>query len=67
MAPKTFSLVTGILFLLGALVHLVRLFLGIHVIIGTTVVPVWVSWLVVIGCGYLAFEGFRISRITKAQ
>ena len=67
MTPKTFSLVTGILFLLGALVHLARLFLGLHVTIGTTVVPLWVSYLVVIGCGYLAYEGFKISRVPKAQ
>lgn len=65
MTPKTFCLITGVLFLLGALGHLARLLLGIHVTIGTTVVPVWVSWLVVIGCGYLAFEGFKLSRNAK--
>jgi len=67
MTPNTFGLVTGILFLLGALVHIVRLLLGVHVTIGSIVIPFWISWLLVIGCGYLAFEGFKISRITKAQ
>ena len=67
MAPKTFCLITGILFLAGALVHLVRLILGIHVSIDTTVIPFWISWLVVIGCGYLAYEGFKLSRAARPQ
>lgn len=62
MAAKTFCLVTGILFLLGGLVHLVRALLGLHVMIGSTIVPNWVSWLVAIGCGYLAYEGLKLSR-----
>ena len=45
MTPKTFGLVTGILFLLGALVHIVRLLLGVHVTIGSIVIPFWISWL----------------------
>jgi len=62
MTPKIFCLITGVLFLAGALAHLVRLFLGLHVTIGMTVIPLWVSLVVAIGCGYLGYEGLKLSR-----
>ena len=67
MTPKTFCLITGILFLIGGLIHLARALLGVHITIGTTVIPNWVSMLVAIGCGYLAYEGFKVAKTLRMQ
>ncbi len=45
-----------------ALVHLVRLFTGFTVTIGTWSVPLWVSGVAAVGAGVLAIWLFRLSR-----
>ena len=67
MAQRTFSLITAILFLLIALLHALRLLRGWHVVIGDLSVPVWVSWLGLVVAGYLAYEGFRLSRRIRSE
>jgi hypothetical protein len=62
MTATAFCRITATLFLVGGLVHLARAMLGVHITIGSNVIPNWISVLVAIGCGYLAFEGFRLSR-----
>jgi hypothetical protein len=62
MTQRTFSLITGTLFLLIALVHTDRLLRGWQVSIGDMVVPLWVSWIGFAVAAYLAYEGFRLSR-----
>ena len=62
MTPRIYALIAGIVFLLVALLHALRLFRGWHVVIGDLSVPVWVSWLGLAIAGYLAYEGFRSSR-----
>lgn len=62
MTSKGFCLITGTLFLIGGLIHLARALVGVRIMIGTTVIPNWVSTLVGIVCCYLAYEGFRLSR-----
>jgi hypothetical protein len=62
MAQRTFSLITAILFLLIALLHALRLLRSWQVTIGDIVVPVWVSWIGLAIAGYLAYQGFKLSR-----
>ena len=62
MNQKTFSFVVSVIFLLVALGHLLRLALGWHAVVNMWAVPMWVSWVAILIAGFLAFEGFRLSR-----
>ena len=62
MTQRTFSLVVGVVFLLIAVGHLVRVVLGATFVVVGMAVPMWPSVLAVIFMGYLAFEGFRLAR-----
>ena len=61
MSHRTFSLIVGVVFLLIAIGHLVRVALGATFIVEGVAIPMWPSLLVVILFGYLGFEGFRLS------
>ena len=67
MSPKTYGVITGILFSLGAVAHLTRLITGSQITLGSTTLPVWVSWIGVAVGAYLGFEGFRLSRFEQAE
>lgn len=62
MTQRTFFLVTSILFLLVALLHGIRLLEGWQVTIGGAVVPLWVSGIGLAISGFLAYEGFLLSK-----
>ena len=62
MTQKTFSLVAGVLFLLVALGHVLRIAFRASVVIQNTSIPMWVSWIAFVVAGYLAYEGIRLSR-----
>jgi hypothetical protein len=67
MTQRSFCLITSILFLLMALLHAVRLLQGWQVTIRGAVVPVWVSWIGLVIAGYLAYEGFTLSRRIRTE
>jgi hypothetical protein len=50
--------VTATLFLVVAIMHLLRIIFGWHVEIGGLSIPFWVSWLGVLVAGALAYLGF---------
>ena len=62
MSQKTFSLTAGVVFLLIALGHLLRVVFRVTFVVAGVAVPMWASALAVIVMGYLAFEGFRLGR-----
>ena len=62
MTQRSFSLITSILFSLIALLHAVRLLQGWQVTIGSAVLPLWVSWIGLAISGFLAYEGFLLSK-----
>jgi len=62
MTHRTFSLVTGILFLLVALLHAIRLLRGWQVSVEGAVMPIWISWIGLAVAAYLAYQGFRLSK-----
>jgi hypothetical protein len=62
MSQKTFCFVAGLIFLIVAIGHAMRLAFRWEAMIGGWMVPVWMSWVAVLLAGYLAFEGLRKSR-----
>ena len=66
MSQRTFSLIVGVVFLLIAVGHLVRVVLGATFVVEGMAIPMWPSVLVVIVMGYLALEGFRLSSKPKS-
>ena len=66
MSQRTFSLLAGVVFLLIAVGHLLRVLLGATFVVAGVAVPMWASMLAVVVMGYLGSEGFRLSRKPKS-
>jgi hypothetical protein len=62
MSQKNFSLLAGLIFLLVAVMHALRLALGWHVTFSGWTLPMWVSWVGFVIAGFLAYQGLRLSR-----
>ncbi len=62
MSQKTFSLVAGLIFLLIAVMHVLRLALKWEAVLNGWSVPMWVSALAIVIAAYLAFEGLKLGR-----
>ena len=62
MNQRSFSLVAGIIFVLIAILHLLRIIFGWEAVIAGWAVPHWVSWVAVVIAGYLGYEGLRLSK-----
>ena len=62
MSQITFSLVAGLIFLLVAVMHVLRLALKWEVVLNGWSVPLWVSGVAMLVAGFLASEGFSHSR-----
>jgi uncharacterized protein involved in cysteine biosynthesis len=59
---KTYVTLTATLFLVVALMHLLRIIFGWSVEIGSLSIPFWVSWLGILVAGALAYFGFTQRR-----
>ncbi|MEK7176119.1 MAG: hypothetical protein AAB695_01960 [Patescibacteria group bacterium] len=59
MSQKTFNSIAGLVFLLVAVMHLLRIANGWAVTMGSFDVPMWASWIGVIVAGYLAYHGLK--------
>jgi hypothetical protein len=59
MSTLSFNKIAATLFGLVALAHLARIALALPVQIGTTDIPVWVSWAGLVVAGALSVWGFR--------
>jgi len=63
---RTFSLIAAAVFSLIALA--IRLLFGWQVTVENMVVPVWgISWIGLAIAGYLAYQGFRLSRRIRGE
>ena len=60
MSKNTFQLLAGVIFLIVALAHAVRLIFKWEVIIAGWQVPMWLSAIAAVIAAYLAYEGFRM-------
>lgn len=59
MSPKSFLTVSGTIFLIVGAVHFLRIINSWEANIGTWAVPMWLSWVVLLLLGYLAYQGLR--------
>ncbi|MEX2054397.1 MAG: hypothetical protein WD883_02555 [Candidatus Colwellbacteria bacterium] len=62
MKQKTYIISSGLLFATVAFVHLLRVVNGWDIVISGWSLPMWVSWLAVIGVGYLVWGSYKLSR-----
>jgi protein-S-isoprenylcysteine O-methyltransferase Ste14 len=59
---KKYFLISAVVFSLAALLHALRVLLGLELTLGSTVIPVWLSIAAVIVAGALAYFGYWASR-----
>ena len=62
MNRNTYLSVSATVFTIVVLVHLYRAISGLPLMLGNTPIPLWVSWLAVLGIGYLAISGFKLRK-----
>ena len=62
MRQKTFLPVVGLIFLLIAVIHVLRLAFKWEAVLNGWAVPMWVSAVALLIAAYLAFEGLKLSR-----
>lgn len=65
MNPKSYLVLTAVIFLVIALLHLARAVVGWGVIVENQTIPVWVSWVGFVVAGILSIWGFALSGKTK--
>ncbi len=65
MRHKDYCLVSGVLFALVALAHLLRILYGMSVQVDQMDVPMFVSWIGLVVPGALAVWAFRINRASE--
>ena len=64
MTFQNYSLLAGTIFLLVTLLHLSRIIFGWTAVIATWVLPIWLSWGGLVGAGFLAWQGLKLSKRT---
>ena len=62
MSLKLYLKTAGTLFLIIAVLHLLRLVLGWSAVMEGWSVPLWLSAVALAVAGYLGYEGFRLSK-----
>jgi hypothetical protein len=62
MNLRTYAIMSSVIFLVVALVHLYRIIQGWSVVIGGWYAPNWVSIVAIVVAGLLSFQGFRLAR-----
>jgi hypothetical protein len=67
MTVRTYALISGILFLLVAILHLVRVIMQENVLIGSWHFPMWASIVAIVVSGFLSFVGFRIYQAQRVS
>jgi hypothetical protein len=62
VSQRLYLRISGTVFGMVAILHLLRLLLGWQVVIGGYGFPMWFSWIGAFLAGFLAYEGFRLSK-----
>ena len=62
MKQKNYLNASAFIFAVIAIGHIVRVFKGLHAAIGDTAVPMWASWVALLVAGYLAYQGYTLSK-----
>lgn len=66
MSSHSYFLISGLLFTLVAIAHLLRLVLGMPVQVEGVAVPMAVSWVGFVVPAVLAYQAFRLNRASGA-
>ena len=61
LSSKTFFQISGIIFFVVALMHLLRILLDWQASIANWDVPMWLSYIGVVVAGYLAYNAFKLA------
>lgn len=61
MDQKTFTIMTGAIFALVALLHVLRILMEWPAMIGGWTVPMWVSWIGLVVAGGLSYFGLSLA------
>jgi hypothetical protein len=67
MTVRNYALASSIIFLLVALLQLLRLVMQWDVVIGGWHLPLWASVVAILVAGFLSFAGFRLSQAQRAS
>ena len=62
MNHRTFLSVTGVIFLVIAVLHLLRAVLGWNAVIGSFTIPMWLSWVALVVAAFLAYSAFKLAK-----
>lgn len=62
LSSKNYLQVSGAIFFVVGVAHLVRFLTGLSVVFGTTAVPMWVSPICFVVAEYLAYSSFVLSQ-----
>ena len=62
MGQKSYCAVTGMIFLVIAILHLLRIIFGWSPVLEGWPVPMWLSWVALVVAGWLGYEGLRLVR-----
>ena len=62
MSPRSYLLLAAAIFTIVAVLQLSRAVAGWEITVGTTVVPLWASWVAAVVAGALAWLGFGAAR-----
>jgi hypothetical protein len=62
MDQKQFSQVAGVIFAVMALLHILRVALGLQFVIDNWLAPMWFSWIAIIVLAFLSYSGLRSAR-----
>jgi len=60
-SERTLLMIAGCVFLIVALLHLLRLLFGLGLALGDFSIPVWLSWFGVVIAGYLSYSSFHFA------
>lgn len=66
-SERTLLWVAGIIFLIVAVAHLMRLMFNMDLILGDFDVPEWVSWVGILITAYLSYASFHFARHTRGH
>jgi hypothetical protein len=58
---RTFNVLASVIFAVVALLHLLRIYMGWPIVIGSWTAPMWVSWIGLIVAGGLSYSGLSLA------
>jgi hypothetical protein len=61
MDQRTFNAVASVIFVVVALLHLLRIYMGWPIVIASLTVPMWVSWIGLVVAGSLSYFGLSLA------